>query len=110
MTDPGISPPAAPGTEMCALTLIYYQEFELIVHSLIQQHMGVPRYTKISDVVGARLYTMGDSDETPSPTYHMLTLFAEREVIYKLADELRELRRRKGHGLRGYITPVEAII
>jgi len=97
-------------TEMCALTLVYYLEYEMTIHNLIQQVMVVPRYTKIADVVGARVNSLGDDEDAQVPGYHMMIIFAEREAIYQLAEALRELRRKKGHGLRGYITPVETII
>ena len=99
----------ATGTQMYTLTLVYYQEYEMNIHSLIQQAMVVPRYTKIADVVGARIHSMGDDEDAP-PNYHMMIVCAESEVIHNLADKLRELRNKKGNGLRGYITPVEAII
>jgi len=40
----------------------------------------------------------------------MLVTLAERETVYAMLDDLRELRQRKGHGLRGYVTPAEEVI
>lgn len=100
----------APGTAMCALTLIYHADYEVAITSLLQEHMVVARYTKVRDVVGARAEALGVDDFDPDGGYHMIIVLAERVIIHTLAGVLRDLRASRGHGLRGYVSPVEDVI
>ena len=101
---------AAQNSEMCLLTLIYLEEDEPAVLGIIQRNMTVARYTKIQDVQGARTDMLVEKDYDSAGQKQMLLIFAERAVIRTISDELRQLRRMKGHGLRGFITPVEDVI
>jgi len=109
--EPGFAEPSA-RTAMCTLTIIYHEDFEPDIIAIIKQHLLVPRYTKISGVVGARQDIVAETDyeALPNDNRHMLVTLAERETVYAMLDDLRELRQRKGHGLRGYVTPAEEVI
>lgn len=98
------------GTPMRALTLIYHEDFESEITGIIQQKMLVARYTRVRDVVGARTDIMQDIDYQPAGSNHLLLIVATLDTITELAQALRELRQKIGHGLRGYITTVEGLI
>ncbi len=102
--------PASGETPMRALTLIYHEIFEEDIARIVQAQMGVARYTKIRDVIGARLDTMTETDYAPTHRNHMLILVADCSTVQAIAAALKALREHSGHGLRGYITPVEDII
>jgi hypothetical protein len=99
-------------TNMCTLTLIYHEDFEADIVATLRRHMHIPRYTKVSGVIGARQDIVAETDyeATPTDNRHMLVALAERETAYAIIEDLRELRQRKGHWLRGYITPAEEVI
>lgn len=101
---------AEPMEPMRALTLIYHEDFEPEITGIIQRKMLVARYTKVRDVQGARADIMQDTDFTPHGQNNMLIIVATQQVVLELAESLRELRLIRGHGLRGYITPVEGLI
>lgn len=95
---------------MNALTLIYHEDIESEITGIIQRKMLIARYTRIRDVIGARADIMADMDIATDGQNNMLIIVATSEVIEKLATAFRALREVKGHGLRGYITPVEGLI
>jgi hypothetical protein len=109
--EPGFSEPGG-RTAMCTLTIIYHEDYEPDIIAVIRRHMHVPRYTKISGVVGARQDIVAETDyeSMPNDNRHMLVALAERETVYAVLEDLRELRKKKGHGLRGYVTPAEEVI
>ncbi|MHB0935330.1 MAG: hypothetical protein ACYDCO_07040 [Armatimonadota bacterium] len=107
--EPGFSEPSV-RTAMCTLTIIYHEDFEPDIVSILQRHLGVPRYTKIQGVVGARQAGLAETEYESSDCRHMLVSLAERETIYAMLDDLRDLRTKKGHGLRGYVSPAEEVI
>ena len=110
MPQPGMARSGEAFVPMRALTLIYHEDFEPDITGIIQQKMLVARYTRIRDVVGARTDIMQEADYVPDGQNHMLIIVATQDVVLELAQALRELRQTKGHGLRGYITPVEGLI
>lgn len=95
---------------MRALTLIYHEDFEPEITGIIQEKMLVARYTKVRDVIGARADSIQDADFSDHGRNHMLIIVATQEIVQELAEALVHLRRTNGHGLRGYITPVEGLI
>ncbi|OPZ84498.1 MAG: hypothetical protein BWY76_01816 [bacterium ADurb.Bin429] len=108
---PSTCPLDAPAvTTMRSLVLIYHEDFEDAINGIIQRGMGVARYTKIRNVVGARVETMQDIDYQPESRNHMLILVADCDTVHGIARELKALRESRGHGVRGYITPVEEVI
>ena len=106
------TPDSSTRTAMCTLTIIYHEDYEQDIVMILRQHMHIPRYTKISGVVGARQDIVAETDyeATPPDSRHMLVALAERETVYGIIEDLRELRERKGHGLRGYISPAEEVV
>lgn len=95
---------------MRALTLIYHEDFEPEITAIIRDKMMVARYTKVRDVIGARTDNLHSADIAPMGRNHMLIIVASEDVVHDVAQDLRALRQAKGHGLRGYITPVEGLI
>lgn len=96
---------------MRTMVLIYHEDLEDEITGRIKEQMVVARYTKIRDVVGARADFLQENDiPMDGGKNHMLILVAEQKVITELSQALRTLRERHGHGLRGYVTPVEDII
>jgi hypothetical protein len=110
MPRPGSLPDVDTHSAMRALTLIYHEDLEPAITAIIQQKMLVARYTKIRDVIGARADVLQDVDYDPQGLNHLLIVVAALEVVQELSDALRDLRQRQGHGLRGYITPVDGLI
>ena len=101
---------SATGTAMCALTLVYHEEVEAAILAVLRQQLMVVRYTKVRDVVGARDEALERADVAPRGSRHMLVVLAERETVDRLLADFRALRQKLGHGLRGYVTPVEELI
>jgi hypothetical protein len=95
---------------MNALTLVYHEDFEPEITGIIQREMLVPRYTRVRDVIGARGDNMHNLNIVPDGKNHMLFIVASHDIIEELATAFRALRAAKGHGLRGYITPVDGLI
>jgi len=103
--------PVVTAAEMRSLVLIFHDAFEADITRIIQRLMGVARYTKIRDVVGARIDAIAGTDYEPQQGQNnMLILVADLKTVSQIAEELKALRRKKGHGLRGYVTPVDDII
>ena len=93
-----------------ALHLIYHDDFEADITSIIHDNMLVARYTKIRDVIGARTDMLHGTDFAPHGQNNLLIIVGGHDVIVGLADAFRGLRQNKGHGLRGYILPVDGLI
>jgi hypothetical protein len=102
--------PTSGETPMRQLTLIYHEIFEDDITRVVGQQMGVARYTKIRDVVGARRDAAAEGDYEPMHQNHLLILVADCGTVQAITAALKELRQKQGHGLRGYITPVEDVI
>lgn len=104
-------PHRSPAAQMRALTLIYHEDIESDITSIIRQLMVVARYTRVRDVVGARADYLQEQDyPTASGKNHMLYIVGRHEDIARLTAAFRTLRDAHGHGLRGYVTPVEEVI
>lgn len=110
LSKPGVPKVTDGPAPMRALTLIYHEDFEVEITAVIKRCMAVARYTKIRDVVGARTDEIQEMDYAQNGKNNMLIIVATQEVIFELSQQLRELRQVKGHGLRGYVTPVEGLI
>jgi hypothetical protein len=105
-----VSPATAPTPGLQTLTLIYHEDCQDAIITIIRRQMLVARYTKIRDVVGARTDLLEDSDFEPQGRNHLLFIVAEIDTIHALTLEFQALRQARGHGLRGYVTPVHDII
>jgi|GEM_PF-1284102 len=94
---------------MCSLTVIYHEDFEDEIIGILGREMAVTRYTKVENVVGARKDTVS-AEEVSIGKNHMLIIVGIREDINSIAAALRMLREIKGHGIRGFITPVDDLV
>jgi len=94
---------------MCSLTVIYHEDFEDEIIGILGREMAVTRYTKVQNVVGARRDTLS-AEEVSIGKNHMLIIVGIREDINSIAVALRMLREIKGHGIRGFITPVDDLV
>lgn len=96
--------------KMSALHLIYHEDLEAKITGIIHTKMLIARYTKIRDVIGARSDMLEKTDYLAQGQNNMLIIVAGHEEILALAEDFRDLRQKTGHGLRGYILPVEGLI
>ena len=96
---------------MEVLFVIYEESFEDEISALAERAMVVPRYSRIDNVIGARMAEQ--EQETGYLTdrrNQMILVIAEPATIARLADDLRAMRQRKGHGLRAFVMPAAAVI
>ncbi len=96
---------------MEALFLIYDEVLEGDVRSVIERGMIVPRYSRVDEVIGARMVGLEAAGNYLSDRRNrMIMLVAEPHTIGDLITELRALRQREGHGLRAFVVPVTEVI
>ena len=96
---------------METLFLIYDEAFEAEISSVIARDMVVARYTRIDDVIGARMAEQ--EEQTGYHTdrrNHIILVIAEPATIARVVDSLRALRARKGHGLRAFVVKAQTVI
>jgi hypothetical protein len=87
-----------------ALFIIYHKDLEAQVRQVVDRGMAVPRYTRIDDVIGARMVEMAEASGYATDRHNQLImLLAEEGVVNSLIRELQVLRRQQGHGLRGFV-------
>jgi len=99
------------GREMEVLFVIYEDSFEAEVSALIGRAMVVARYSRIDNVIGARMAEQ--EQETGYLTdrrNQMILVIAEPATIARLVEDLRAMRQRKGHGLRAFVMPAATVI
>ena len=99
---------------MRALFLIYDESFQAEISAIIERDMVVPRYSRVDNVIGARMAER-EARESEGPYLadrrnHMIILVAEELTISRITEQLRALRRRKGHGLRAFVVPVGEVV
>ncbi len=96
---------------METLFLIYDESFELEISGIIQRGMIVSRYTRIDEVVGARQAAREQAlGYVADRRNRLIILVAEPPIVAKLVADLRELRLRRGHGLRAFVVKAETVI
>ncbi len=96
---------------METLFLIYHESFEADVSAIVGRHMVVSRYTRIDDVIGARMVEREEDTAQRSERQNRIILIvAEPSTIAGMLDELKALREREGHGLRAFVVPVSRVI
>jgi hypothetical protein len=96
---------------MKALHLVYDVEIEPLIHGILHRGMVIPRYTRFNDITGARAIELeAHTDYTMHETNRMVLVMAPEPVMDKLVADLRVLRGRLKHGLRGYVTSAEQFI
>lgn len=96
---------------METLFIIYDEHFEAHIRAIIESDMVVPRYTRIDNVIGARMVQL--QEETgylADRRNRMIMVIAEEQVVGKIVNNLRELREREGHGLRAFVVPVSQVV
>jgi len=95
---------------MKTLFVIYHEDLESQVRGIVHRGMVVARYTRIDDVVGARMVQI--EEETGYMTdrrNRIIVVVAEEALIGNLVSELQALRRKEGHGLRGFVVEATAV-
>jgi len=96
---------------METLFLIYDESFDPEISGIIQRGMIVSRYTRIDGVVGARQAAREQAlGYVADRRNRLIILVAEPPTIAKLVEDLKELRTRRGHGLRAFVVKAESVI
>jgi hypothetical protein len=95
---------------MQTLFLIYDETFEPEISGIIERGMIVSRYTRIDNVVGARMAQAEAIGYVADRRNRLIIIVAEPATIAKLVEALRDLRTRKGHGLRAFVVKAETVI
>jgi len=101
--------PNSPNME--TLFVIYHESLESETTAIFQRHMVVARYTRIDNVIGARMaereQETGRSSERRN---RIILLVADSPTIKRILADLEALRDREGHGLRAFVLPVTRVI
>ncbi len=96
---------------MKVLHLIYDVEVEPMIQGILHRGMVIPRYTRFNDVTGARAIALEEqTDYTTEPKNRMVLVIAPAPVMDQLVIQLKQLRARLKHGIRGYVSSAEQII
>jgi hypothetical protein len=96
---------------METLFIIYHESFEPEVSAIIERHMVVSRYTRIDNVIGARMAEREeDTGVRAERRNRVILLVAEPGTITGMLADLKSLREREGHGLRAFVVPVSRVI
>lgn len=96
---------------METLFVIYDVQFEAEIAAIIERDMVVSRYSRLDNVVGARMAAQeARSGYLSDRRNRMIIAVAEPETVARIVEGLRALRARKGHGLRAFVVPVSQVI
>ena len=95
---------------METLFLIYDESFEPEISGIIERGMVVSRYTRVDNVVGARMVEREAAGYVADRRNRLIIIVADPPTIAKLVGALRELRARRGHGLRAFVMKAETVI
>jgi hypothetical protein len=96
---------------METLFVIYDESFEHEISALVERDMVVARYTRIDNVIGARMAQQEEqTGYLADRRNRIILLIADRAAIARLTEELRALRARKGRGLRAFVVPTTTVI
>jgi len=96
---------------MQTLFLVYHESFDPEVSAIIERHMVVSRYTRIDNVIGARMVERAEESGRPAERRNrVILLVAEPNTITGILNELKALREREGHGLRAFVVKTDAVI
>lgn len=89
---------------MKVLFIIYHEDLEPQVRNVLHRGMVVPRYTRIDDVIGARMVEAEEETGIATERHNrMVTVIADENIIGELVSDLERVRRAEGHGLRGFV-------
>jgi len=98
-------------TRMQTLFVIYDEGMEADITAIIEQGMVVPRYTRIDNVIGARMAEReAATGYVADRRNRMIVAVAEEPVIAQIAKGMRALRRRRKHGLRAFVVGLKEVI
>jgi hypothetical protein len=96
---------------MQALFLIYDQALEPEISGIIERDMIVSRYTRIDEVTGARMAEQEEETGYAADRRNrLIVLVAEAATMARIVDDLRDLRSRRGHGLRAFVVEATDVI
>ena len=91
--------------------MIYDVQFEAEIAAIIERDMVISRYSRLDNVVGARMAAQeARSGYLSDRRNRMIIAVAEPETVARIVEGLRALRARKGHGLRAFVVPVSQVI
>ncbi len=95
---------------MQTLFIIYHEDLEAQVRAIVHRGMVVARYTRLDDVVGARMVEMEEQTGYMTDRRNrIIMLMANKEVVEKIVADLQEVRKREGHGLRGFVVDASVV-
>jgi hypothetical protein len=95
---------------MKTLFIIYHEDLEPQVRGILHRGMIVARYTRIDGVVGARMAQMeAETGYMTDRRNRIITVIAEDKAVNDLVKELRDLRNKEGHGLRGFVVDTDTV-
>ena len=96
---------------METLFLIYEQTLEEEIERIIERDMVVSRFTRVDDVIGARVATREENrGRLARRRNRLIMIIAEKPTIARLVEHLRALRSREGHGLRAFVVQATTVI
>jgi hypothetical protein len=96
---------------METLFVIYDEAFQPEISAIIERDMVVARYTRVDDVIGARMAAQeAESGYLADRRNRIIILVAEPATVARIVGDLRALRARKGHGLRAFVVPATNVI
>lgn len=96
---------------METLFVIYDVQFEAEIAAIIERDMVISRYSRLDNVVGARMAAQeARSGYLSDRRNRMIIAVAEPETVARIVEGLRALRARMGHGLRAFVVPVNQVI
>ncbi len=96
---------------METLFLIYDETLETEISRIIQRDMIVSRYTRVDNVVGARMAEQeAATDFVTDRRNRLIILISEPQTIAKLVADLRALQTKEGHGLRAFVVKAETVL
>jgi hypothetical protein len=96
---------------MQSLFVIYDEAFQQEISAIIERDMVVPRYSRLDGVIGARMAQREEqSGYLADRRNRMIMLVAEPLTIARIVVALKDLRARKGHGLRAFVVPTIEVI
>ena len=96
---------------METLFVIYDEAFQEEISGVIERDMVVARYSRLDNVIGARMAQQEEqSGYLADRRNRMIMVVSDPTTIARIVANLRELRTRRGHGLRAFVVPTTEVI
>jgi len=96
---------------METLFVIYDEAFQEEISGVIERDMVVARYSRLDNVIGARMAQQEEqSGYLADRRNRMIMVVGDPTTIARIVANLRELRTRRGHGLRAFVVPTTEVI